>query len=132
MTAYQLYANPFGTNPGGGNHITITADYQVNFLTDFFVGNDLIGKKAVMLYFDPETDEVAFVFQDEKMPDSWRIGLATNGKRNNGHIHPKSFFKRNGLRGKIVTGRYGYKLSDINGEKAFVVKLERLKQESKP
>jgi len=130
VSAYQLFHNEVNTK--GGDYISVTKDYQVNFPVAFFMGNGLIGKKAVLLYFDPKSDKAAFVFVEQKVPKSFLIGLATNGKRQNGHIGPKSFFKRNGLMGNIRTGRYDYDVTEIDGQKAFEIKLERLKQESKP
>ena len=125
MAAYQLFPNVVNTK--GGDYISILKDYQVNFPAVFYERNEIRNKKSVLLFFDSQADKIAFVFKDKKVPQGFVLALAHNGKRSNGHIGPKSFFKHNGLMGNIRTGRYDYGITGIDGEKAFEIQLERTK-----
>ena len=122
MQGFELFENNFTSK--SVDKIAITASYQINFLADFYIKNQISSKKSVMLHFNKATDEIAAVFLNELVSGAYKLIPPNNGK-NGCYIVPMKFFTRNGLMGSIAFGRYEYRLAKIDDNQAFVFKIRR-------
>jgi hypothetical protein len=110
--------------------IGVARTRQICFLSAFCIKHHLSDKGFVSLYYNEQTDEIAFVLQDEFTPGCFRLSRP-GGTKNGRYFTPKTFFFASGLEGNIEFGYHDYKEIEIDGKKAFAIKVQRKKGHEK-
>jgi len=123
-SSFELYHNNY--SEPANDAITITADHHFYFLSTFSQKHKLDSKKAIQVYFNKATDEIAIVFLGEVISGSYKMHVPQKRLRYGGRVNARGFFNAHGLYDTVKIGRYHYREIDLNGQKAFVIKAERL------
>lgn len=124
FTEYQNTKTFFNRTSGNQDAISIKKTFQLVFKKGFLEKNFTDSPEYVNLFFDEKANKVAFVF-DMKNPNSLMLRFLTNSKHL--YVINTGFFKSNKLDAKELMGDYSYEVQDNNGQKYFIIDLNKEK-----